>query len=342
MRTIIFDCGGGTLDVSVVKVQGSEFTVLSTAGVPELGGRDIDACLMKRVLDPFKAKLNIEPTRENDPLLFLELGQTIERAKISLNTRKEVPIVVSHNGHQLVVKISQDQFHADIDPLFQKSLEVLQQAVEEAGLTMDQIDRLIMVGGTSNLRYLQEKVADNTGLVPRVDIDPQKAVAYGAALASVIELARRGRAANLEGKVIPSPDMFVRDVAAHDVGCCVADGPGPNPHLSNFVLVEKNTAIPCRKSQCFYLQHVDQTDVLIEILQGTHDANRDDCLLIGQTEMRGLPKEKNRTPRIQVEYVIDSNGMVTVTVTYRVSGKQEEVSVDYRKGIKPRPKPRAA
>ena len=341
-RLAVYDFGGGTFDGSILKVNGPEMKVLATAGVPELGGRDIDACLMKRVLDAFKAEFNIEPTREKDPLLFLELGQTIERAKISLNTRKEVPIVVSHDGHQLVVKISQGEFHADIDPLFQKSLEVLQQAVGEAGLTMDQIDRLIMVGGSSNIRYFQEKLADRTGLVPRVDIDPQKAVAYGAALASVMELERQGRAASLGGKAIPPPSCFVQDATAHDVGCCVADGPGPNQRLSNFVLIPKNTPIPCRKRECFYLQDIDQTELLVEILQGAHDLNRDDCLLIGEIEMNELPKEQNRTPRIQVEFVIDSNGMVTATITDKVGGKQETVTVDYKQGTRPRPKPEAA
>ena len=131
-------------------------------------------------------------------------------------------------------------------------------------------------------------------------------------------------------------------MTAHPIGCCVVNTAGPRKRLSNAVIIEKNTPIPCQHSDLFYLEHEDQTEARIEILQGDPDADRDKCLLIGEFSLTNLPKEVTRTPRILVEYIIDANGMVTATATDKVSGKQQTVSVDYKKGIKPKDKPAAA
>jgi molecular chaperone DnaK len=218
----------------------------------------------------------------------------------------------------------------------------LDRAVAGAGLTINQIDHLIMVGGTSRLPYIQDAVAQHTGLAPKTDIDPEKAIAYGAALASLSELARQGRNATIRGQVIPAPNMFVREVTAHPVGCCVVDTSIASRRLSNSVIIPRNTPIPCRKTDRFFLEHADQPQARIEILQGDSDANRDDCLLIGELLLDDLPEEDRATARIEVEYVIDGNGMVTATATDLVSNKQQTVSVDYKKGIKASEKPAAA
>jgi molecular chaperone DnaK len=341
-RMLVYDFGHGTLDVSVIEVHGPQVDVLSTDGVPQLGGRDFDACLRNRVLDEIESSTKQRPTPETDPLLFLDLRQRVEAAKISLGRQQEVPIVVSHDGKQFVVKITQAEFHQSIDHLIDKSLKSVDQAVAGAGLKMTDIDRLILVGGTSRLPYIQERVADHTGLMPHTDINPEKAIAYGAALACVAEQAKRGTTASLYGRSIPAPDMFVRDVTAHDVGCSVLDGSGSGKHLVQSVIVVKNTPTPCQKTDRFKLVDKDQTACVIEILQGPAGAKRDDCLLIGEIRLDGLPPETARTDRIVVEYVIDRNGMITATGRDAISGKSATVSVDYRKGITPSPKPRAA
>lgn len=182
----------------------------------------------------------------------------------------------------------------------------------------------------------------HTGLYPKTDIDPIKAIAYGGAVASIAELARQGRTANLRGQVIPAPDMFLQDVTAHPVGCCVIDGNSSSRRLVNSVIIPKNTPIPCQKNSSYYLEYESQDAVHIEILQGQADAERDDCLIIGETHLDNLPLETTRSARVHVEYTIDKNGMVQATVTDKVSGKTQTVSVDYKKGIKPKSKPNAA
>jgi len=339
---LVYDFGGGTFDVSIVRVDGAQVSVLATEGVPQLGGNDINKCIEKRLLDEIESKFGKKPLPQDDPLFFHDISTRIEAAKISLGSRKEVPIVAAYNGGQVVVRLTQDWFHKTIDPLVKQSLEAVNRAVAAAGLAMSQINSLVMVGGTSRLPYIQNAAADATSLYPKTDIDPSKAIAYGAALASIAEMAKDGRTATIGGQVIPAPEMFVRDVTAHAVGCCVVDDSGPQKRMVNSVIIPKNTPIPCQKTDRFYLEHDHQTEAKIEILQGEPNANRDDCLLIGELLLENLPPEQKRSARIQIEYIIDANGMVTATATDKVGGKSKSVSVDYKKGVKPKDKPQAA
>lgn len=341
-KYLVYDWGGGTFDVAVQYVQGAQITTLATEGIPKLGGNDLNECLKRRLLAEIESKFGAVPEPDKEPLFFLDLDQRVEAAKISLNGRKKVPIVVQHNGNQAIVEVSQEEFHKDIEALIQQSLDATHKAIAAGGLNKNDIDYVVMVGGTSRIPHIQDRVANYMGLHPKTDADPDKAIAYGAALISIIELDKQGKGAKFRGEVIPVPEMFARDVTAHGVGCCVVDISGPRKVLRNAVIIAKNTPIPFRRSDQFYLEHEDQVEARIEILQGEADADRDECLLIGELVMTNLPKETKRTPRIMVEYIIDANGMVTATATDKVSGQQQTVSVDYKKGIKPKDKPAAA
>lgn len=332
---LVYDLGGGTFDVSILAVQGGQIDVLATEGVPQLGGNDFNSCIERRVLAAVEAETGLRPTLDTHALFFQELGQRVEQAKFSLDKR-DVPIVASLEGQQVIVTIARSDFQSDIDPLIQQSLVAMDRAIAAAGLKMNQVDRLIMVGGSCHLHHVQKRVADHSGLVPRTDIDPDKAVVYGAALACGMEQKKRGG-----GQVIPGPTLFVRDITAHAVGCCVIDRSNNHERLVNSVIIKKHTPIPVQERDEFYLQHDDQREAHIEILQGEAEASRDDCLLIGELVLDNLPPEPRRTKRIQVEYTIDANGMVTATALDKVSGQTKAVSVDYKKGIKPRPKPQA-
>lgn len=338
----VFDFGGGTLDVSIVKVDRGQLTVLATDGVPKLGGNDIDERIRQRVLAVIESEHGVRPTREDDPLFFQDLDPRVTMAKVSLNTRERVAIVTNPQSGQVITEITREQFHEDIDPLIQQAIQPLDNAVAAAGLTYEQIDQLIMVGGSSRLLRVQEQLADHTGLAPRNDIDPEKAVAYGAALACVAELADRGETAEIRGQAIPAPNLFVQDVTGHGVGCCVIDSARSDRQLINSVIIPRNKPIPCHRSDCFSLAEVGQTQATIEILQGDPDAARDDCLVIGKLELTDLPPEDKATSRIKVEYMIDANGMVTATATDLVGGQSRTVSVDYKKGIQPKAEPAAA
>lgn len=339
MCLAVYDFGGGTFDASILDVDGSQISVLATEGVPRCGGNDLNQPIFDRLLSEIHRQTGEQPTRSNDPLLFAELEAKAESAKISLGKREKVPCVVGYKGRQVIVELVQEEFHRNIDPLIRKTTDALDRAVSSAGLTYSNIDRILFVGGSSLHPHVRELVAKHTGLQGQMDIDPDKAVAYGAALASVAEMAKDGRTATIRGQVIPDPSMFVQDVTAHGVGCCVADNNNGTKRLVNAILIPKNTRIPHKETQHFYLEHGDQQEADIEILQGEANADRDDCLIIGQLKLSELPRESSRTERIRIECVIDANGMVTATATDKVSGKQATVSVDYKKGIKPKDKP---
>jgi len=335
---LVYDFGGGTFDVSVLRIDGEEVSVLSTEGIPELGGNDLNEPIRKRMVCQVAARSGEMPTRQDEPLFYQEVDAKSETTKKSLCNRAQVPCVIGYKGGQVVVEFTQEDYRREIDPMVIKTLEMVDKAIQEASLSVNEIDRLLMVGGSSRIPYIQQKVGEHTGLTPRVDVDPLNAVAYGAALACVSEMDKQGRTATLRGRVIPVPEMFVRDVTAHGVGCCVVDVSNGRKRLVNSVIIPKNTSIPCHKKDQFYLEDEEQIMARIEILQGEADADRDDCLSIGEIVLDDLPKESKRTPRMLVEYRIDVNGMVTAMATDKVSGKQQSVSVDYKKGIQPKEK----
>jgi molecular chaperone DnaK len=214
-------------------------------------------------------------------------------------------------------------------------------AVRSANLGYDQIDRLIMVGGTSRIPFIQDRVAEHTRLVPKLDIDPDKAVVYGAALACGAELTRQGETATVNGVVIPTPELLIHEVTAHAVGCCVLDRSAPKDCLRNAAIVTKHSRIPCQRTQRFFLNSEDQKDAQIEVLQGEPDAAREACLAIGEITLDNLPPEPQRTQRIQLNFEIDANGMVTVTAKDLVGGATKTISIDYKKNVKAH-KPTAA
>lgn len=338
-KSLIYDFGGGTFDTSITEIQGSQLIVLGTEGVAKLGGNDFNKPLKTLLLAEIEKKFNEVPVQEDNALLFSEIDSKCESAKFSLNNRDKVPIVVGYKGSQVVVTITKEQYQKSVDDLIQQSLDALDRVIAGAGLSFSDIDNLLLVGGTSRFPYVQERVAKHTGLNAKLDVEPENAIAFGAALCAVAEMANEGRTATIRGQVIPSPELFARDVCAHGVGCCVIDGESGNGRLVNSVIIPKNTPIPCQKTECFFLEHENQTELCIEILQGAEKAERDSCLLIGELTLDNLPRESTKTKRIQIDYRFDGNGMIHATVLDKVSGRQQSVTVDYKKGVKPKDKP---
>lgn len=338
----VCDIGGGTTDASIIQARPDDIAVLATHGIPRLGGNDINSVLSAELLERFEKKTGTKPDPHSNGLFALDLSQRVETTKISLGHRDKVPVVISYDGKQEVIEITRDSFGDLIEPFTRQVLQAIDEALKAANTDADGISHLLMVGGSCRLPQIQEAVAQHTGLRPRTEIDPEQAIAYGAALACGAEMKAQGRSAMLHGQVIPTSDVLARNVTAHHVGCCVVDVAHPSRRLSHAVIIPKNTPIPCRRIDRFYLEHESQTEAHIEILQGDPDADRDRCLLIGEVTLADLPAEDKASARIQVEYAIDKSGMVTATVADTVSAKSETVSVDYKKGVKPREKPTAA
>ena len=336
---IVYDWGHGTFDVSIQRVNKSQVTTLATEGVQMLGGRDIDAVIKRRVIEAAEKELGQLPSPKEDPMLHYDLDQKIRAAKYSLNNRKKVNVVVSYKGNQAIIELDQNQYHQDITPLIQQTLEAMQKAMTAAGLNFQDIDNIVPVGGTSKIPFVHELLYKTSGITPSTDIEPQCAIAYGAAYACVAEMAKRGT----KPTMIPAPDLFTRDVTAHSVGCAVVENNGSRRELLHAEIIPKNTPIPCQRSDAFYLENENQDQARIEILQANkHNDKRDCCLLIGELLLENLPRESKRTPRILVDYCINADGMISATATDKISQKTVSTSIDYKRGTKPKDKPNAA
>jgi molecular chaperone DnaK len=335
---IVFDWGHGTFDVSIQRVSKSQVTTLATEGIQKLGGRDIDVLIKTRVIAAAEKELGHLPSPSEDPMFHFDLDQKVRSAKISLSNRKKVPVVVAYKGNQAIIELEQEKYHQDITPLIQQTLDAMQKAMSAAGLTYQNIDNIVPVGGTSKIPLVLELLTKTTGITPSSDIDPQSAIAYGAAYQCAVEMAKRGT----KPVTIPAPDLFAKDVLAHSVGCAVVEHKGTKRELFQAEIIPQNTPIPCQRSDVFYLEHENQTEARIEILEGAPGAKRDNCLLIGELLLENLPKETTRTPRIVVDYSVNADGLIQATCTDKISGKTASTSVDYKRGTKPKQKPNAA
>ncbi len=328
-RFVVFDLGGGTLDVSILEAAGSEITVLSTTGREKLGGEDFNARIERLVVEQFAKETGYEPTVESDAMFFQELADKAERAKIHLSQKTATKIVAGCQGRQAIVEITRDQFESLTSDLLQDALGCTTQAVEEASLSWTDLDSIILVGGSVRMPAVQSALADLSSIVPHCDIEPDRAVCYGAAQMCAMEFAKQGKAIMIGGRAIPTPQAFVQEVTAYGVGCCVADKDGA---LRNAVILSKGTSIPTTKTDRFSLLHEDQTEARIEILQGGEGQAYDECLSIGEIVLTNLPVEHKKSKRIEVTYAIDANGMIRATGKDLVGGEQVEIRIDYSKG----------
>ncbi len=328
---VVYDLGGGTFDVSVMQTQGDSITVLNSTGRERLGGEDFNLCLEQAVVEQFAKDNGYTPTMDKDPLFFQELSEKVENAKIALSTKSQTRIVIGCRGQQSIVPITRDQFESLTKVLLKDTLDCTNQAVKEAGKSWSDIDTIIMVGGAVRMPAVQTALADISGIVPHCDIEPDRAVCYGAASQCAMELAKSGKTLMIGGRAIPTPKAFVQEVTAYGVGCCVAAKDGS---LSNAVILPKGTALPTTRTDRFCLLHESQTEARIEILQGQEGNPRDECLSIGEIVLANLPVEHQKTKRIEIQYELDNNGMIRASGRDLVGGEYVEIAIDYCQGTK--------
>ena len=326
---LVYDLGGGTFDVSVLRTTGDSIQVLNSTGREQLGGEDFNARIETFVVEQFSKDNGYEPSPESDPLFFQELAEKVEQCKIALSEKTKTRLVIGCRGRQSIIEITRDQFESLTDDLLQGTLDCTRQAVEEINLSWQDLHTIILVGGSVRMPKVQSALGDLTGVVPHCDIEPDLAVCYGAALSCGMELALAGKTLMIGGRAIPTPKAFVQEVTAHGVGCCVAAKDGA---LSNAVILPKGTAIPTTRTDRFSLLSESQTEAHIEVLQGEDGQDRDACLSIGEIQLTDLPVEHRRSKRIEITYAIDGNGMIHATGKDLVGGQQVEIDIDYHQG----------
>jgi molecular chaperone DnaK len=319
-KIAVYDLGGGTFDISIIEiaeVDGEhQFEVLSTNGDTFLGGEDFDMALIDYLAEDFKKTNSIN--LKGDPLAMQRLKEAAEKAKIELSSSQQtevnLPYITADNTgpKHLVVKLSRAKLEALVENLVDRSMGPVKTALADAGLKVSDIGDVILVGGQTRMPLVQEKVKAFFGKEPRKDVNPDEAVAIGAAYQGAI----------LSGDV---KDVLLLDVTPLTLGIETMGGVATP-------LIEKNTTIPTRKSNVFSTADDNQSAVTIHVVQGERkQASHNKSL--GRFDLTDIPPAQRGIPQIEVTFDIDANGILNVSAKDKATGKQQSIVIKANSGL---------
>jgi molecular chaperone DnaK len=319
-KVAVYDLGGGTFDISIIEIDEADgdiqFVVLSTNGDTHLGGEDFDLALINYLADEFKKESGID--LKGDALAMQRLKVAAEKAKIELSSSQQTEvnepyITADATGPKhLVVKLTRSKLESLVENLVEQSLAPVRQALEDADLSVSEIDDVILVGGQTRMPLVQAKVAAFFGKEPRKDVNPDEAVAMGAAIQGAV----------LSGDVT---DVLLLDVTPLTLGIETMGGVATP-------LIEKNTTIPTKKSQVFSTADDNQTAVTIHVVQGERKQAEQNKSL-GRFDLADIPPAPRGMPQIEVTFDIDANGILNVSAKDKATGKEQSIVIKASSGL---------
>lgn len=313
MNIAVYDFGGGTLDVSILSFGGGVFEVLSTDGDTHLGGSDVDEKVMNWLIDEFKNDEGVDISK--DPMAMQRIKEAAEKAKIELSstnsTEINLPYITAVDGmpKHLVKTLTKAKFESLIDDLVQRTIEPCKKALENAKLGIDEIDEVILVGGSTRIPAVQEAVKKFFGKEPSKNVNPDEVVSLGASV--------QGAILNKESGV---GNIVLLDVTPLNLGLETLGNAMTN-------LIEANTTIPCKKTQTFTTAQDNQTAITVRVLQGNRPLASQNKQ-IGIFNLEGLMPAPKGVPQLEISFDIDANGLLTVTAKDKATNKEQSIRIE--------------
>ncbi len=319
LRVLVYDLGGGTFDVTIMEIRGSEFLALSTDGDVALGGYDWDQRLVNLAADAFQREHGLD--LRASPAAAGKLWRECEDAKRTLSTRVKAPIVVEFQGKVHRLEVSREQFEEATQDLLDRTRFTSAQALRAAGLDWTDLDRVLLVGGSSRMPMVRTMLQELSGKPPDASVAADEAVAHGAALQAGLILAKRdGRAAKFS----------VRNVNSHSLGVVGADP--QTKRRRNGIVIPRNTPLPVSAKRQFKTAKNDQRSILVQIVEG-ESPSADDCTAIGRCALADLPPGLPAQSPIDVVFNYQADGRLTVRVHVPQSDRLLETEIVRENGL---------